>query len=276
MSIAKQKKRTSTWRTPGKKQKGLARKVFSALMGLAGFSFILVCSMGLLMLVSIALIYGYRQATSSDYLTLREIDIQGNRQLTSSELLGIMEIDTGENMLQLNMSELKNRLLDNPWIEKVRLRREFPNHLHISIHERQAYFWIQNDHNLYYADARGKIIASLSPQRVISLPVLYLQGDPGQETITSLVQALERRGFPFSMQDLAWIKVSETQQVQMYIYGLGIELAMGSGDMDRDMSRLNAVWQDLRQREEIDSVSRINMAGDNVCVAFKTGQRPEM
>ena len=256
------------------RQKGLFRRIFSAFLGFAGISFILAFSLSLLLLVSIALIHGYRFATSSEYLALSEIKIEGCRHLDHQELLDMMEIGPGINMLQLNMSDLHRRLTENPWIEDARLKREFPDQLKVYVSEKQAYFWVQNDHDLYYADKNGEIIDRLTPGRFVSLPVLHLHGDPEPEAVIRLVETLESRNFPFSIQEVAWIELSEPDRVAIYVQGPDLSLFLCCTELDGHLKRLNSVWRDLHQRKEIDKVNRITVAGDNVWVAFNHLTKP--
>jgi len=255
-------------------QKGLFRRFFSAFVSFAGVSFILAFSLSFLLLVSIALIHGYRLATSSEYLALSEIEIEGGSHLGYQELLDLMEIGPGINMLQLNMPDLHRRLTENPWIEDARLKREFPDQLQVVVREKQAYFWVQNDHDLYYADKSGEIIDRLTPGRFISLPVLHIHGNPEPEAVIRLVDTLESRNFPFSIQEVAWIELSEPDRVEIYVQGPDLSLFLCCTELNSHLKKLNSVWRDLHQRKEINKVNRITVAGDNIWVAFNHLTKP--
>ncbi len=253
---------------------GKFRKFFSALFGVVGLTMLLGLSLGFLVLVSAALIHGYHYATSSEYLELREIEIHGNQRLTYTDILRLMQVDTGINMLKLNMSQMQKRLVQSPWVEQARVRRDFPDQLHVDIREKQAYFWVQNDDNLYYADEKGRIIERLTPERLVSLPVLHTHQNAGSGDISEIVRTLEQRIFPFSIHDISWISITETGRVGMYIHGLDLKLAMNCRELHKQTRQLNAVWNDLRQRQEIDAVKMITVAGENVWVAYRDPEKP--
>ena len=254
---------------------GVLRRFFAAVTGLLGLILVLGLSLGLLILVSAALIHGYRYATSSEYLALKEIEIQGNQRLTYAEILRLMQVNTGENMLKLNISRMQKKLAESPWVEQARVRRDFPDQLHVDIREKQAYFWVQNDHNLYYSDKQGRTIERLSPERLVSLPVLHLHDGADSRHVTGIVSTLERRNFPFSIQDISWIRITETGRAQMYIHGLDLELSLDCQELGSQTDKLNLVWNDLRRRQDIDDVKRITVAGENAWVAYRPQAKPE-
>ncbi|EFI32964.1 Polypeptide-transport-associated domain protein FtsQ-type [Desulfonatronospira thiodismutans ASO3-1] len=272
-------RRTRTRRNTGSQHSprpvGVLRRFFSAVTGLLGLVLVLCLSLGILVLVSAALIHGYRYATSSEYLALQEIEIKGNQRLTYAEVLRLMQVDTGENMLKLNISRMQKNLADSPWIKQARVRRDFPDQLHVDIQEKQAYFWVQNDHNLYYADKKGRTIDRLSPERLVSLPVLHLHDGAGSRHVAEIVTTLERRRFPFSIQDISWIRITETGRAHMYIHGLDLELSLDCRELEPQTDKLNLVWNDLRRRQDIDAVKRITVAGENAWVAYRRQAKPE-
>ncbi len=275
MTARKTRKKRNTGRLHSPRPVGFLRRFFSAVAGLLGLILVLALSLGILVLVSAALIHGYRYATSSEYLALKEIEIQGNQRLTYAEILRLMQVDTGKNMLKLNISEMQKRLAESPWVEQARVRRDFPDQLHVNIREKQAYFWVQNDHNLYYADKQGRTIERLSPERLVSLPVLQLHDGADSRYVAGIVRTLEKRSFPFSIQDISWIRITETGRAGMYIHGLDLELALNCRELESQTDKLNVVWNDLRRRQDIDAVKQITVAGENAWVAYRHQAKPE-
>ncbi len=251
--------------------RGLLRALFS----LFGATFLMIAALGLLVLISIALLYGYRLVTNSEYLALSEIEIQGNRHLEDSELIQLMDIETGTSILELNMSGLQQKLLSDPWIRDVNLRRSFPDQLEVKIREKQAYFWVQNNQQLYYADEKGRTIARVTQERPVSLPVLHWEEKPDPGNISQLVETMESRRFPFSIQDVAWVQISESKRAEIYIHGSDVKLSLRPGELDHQLDRLNAVWMDLRKRQELGAVNSITVAGENVWVEFDDIQQKE-
>jgi len=249
-------------------QRGMIRGAFAALFRLAGLSFVLALSMGFIVLISIALLFGYNTAMSSDFFALNKIQISGNRQLTYDQLTQLMNVSPGDNILQFRMTDLHARLSSNPWIEEATVKRVFPDSLVVNCTERQAYFWLQDRDKLYYADKKGRIITAVSPERYVSLPVLHLAGERQDHDLESVVDFLENRSFPFSLQEVSWIRMNITGSVEMHIDSRKIDIALDRDLISSGPGRLNRVWSDLGARGEADSVERIIIAGRNAWVAY--------
>ncbi len=245
------------------------KKMFQGLFRLVGFSFLLAGSLGFILFISIALVYGYNRAVNSSFFSLKEIEIIGNRQLTYAHLTELMEVNPGDNLLQLKMHDIHARLNSNPWVDEVSVKRIFPDRILVNIREKQAYFWIQNQDRIYYSDDQGRVITAISPGRYVSLPLLYLEGEPRDHDLPQLVSFLEDRSFPFSLQDISWIRAQSSGTIEVRINTLGLNIVLDREILDMGPGRLSMVWSDLYSRGETDLVQKIIVAGSNAWIGYK-------
>ncbi|WP_028574973.1 cell division protein FtsQ/DivIB [Desulfonatronovibrio hydrogenovorans] len=250
------------------REKGRIRRFFSVLSRVLGMSLMLVMSLGFLGLISLGLLLGYNKAVNSDFFALKDIEVIGNRQLTYAELTEQMNIHPGDSLLQLRMSKLQARLEQNPWIATVAVTREFPDRVMVRIKERQAYFWVQDDHRLFYADERGRIISEISPRRFVSLPILHVRGEQQEADLGAVVGFLESRNFPFPLQDVSWIRIRESGTVEIGISRQNLLIVLDRAQLGRSASRLSLVWADIKNQGEAQAVQRITLAGRNAWVAY--------
>ncbi len=255
--------------------RGLIRGTFRVLIKFLGASFLLLLSLGFIILISMALLYGYSTAMNSDYFGLKEIKITGNTQLTYSQLTELMNVSPGDSILQLNMSDLHAKLGSNHWIQEVSIKRVFPDRLVINLKERQAYFWLQNQDKLYYADENARIITSISPGRYVSLPILFFEGERRDHDLISVVGFLENRSFPFSLQDISWIRAKQSGTVEIFIDSKKLNISLDRETLNSGPERLNRVWSDLGARAETDSAERIIVAGRNAWVGFRSQEQEQ-
>lgn len=255
---------------PRARKAGLLRGFFGAFFRLMGFSMLMGIIAVFLIIISIALIYGYSRAVNSEYFFLKNIEIKGNSRLTYSQLVELMGISPGDSLLQLKMSVLHENLADNPWIENVSVKRVFPDELLVTVQEKQAYFWVQHGDKMYYADQEGNRITSISPDRFVSLPVLYLEGEGPAPELSMLVNHLEGMNFPFSFQEIAWINVRPAGSIEMRIESFDIDILMDQEVLTQGPERLNRIWKDLKKRNETDRVKRIILLGNNAWVGLKS------
>ncbi|GAB7079816.1 cell division protein FtsQ/DivIB [Megalodesulfovibrio paquesii] len=210
----------------------------------------------------------YRYVTSHEYFTLREIEVSGNRRLTSSEVMQAGGVHLGLNTLDLAMHDVRGKLLGNPWIESATVTRELPATFRLTIVEREPRWWVQQDEGIFYADEQGRIIAPVEPRGFTSLPLIRLEDtDPSMLTVLNrLRQMAESKKMPFTMQAVGWVRLSAGGGVEMHLEPQDITVAMESHDLLSQVARLKAVWGDLTQRNELERVTAIRLAGEKLWV----------
>jgi cell division protein FtsQ len=73
--------------------------------------------------------------TQSDYFSAKNLFVTGNRRLSATEVLEHAQIKMGTNILAVNLSRVRKRLLTHPWIAEAAIRREIPDKIRISVQE---------------------------------------------------------------------------------------------------------------------------------------------
>lgn len=70
-------------------------------------------------------------------LAVAEVRIQGNQRLSAAAVRELAAVD-GENVLALNVPEVQQRLLTQPWITAIQVRRRLPAVVEVRVEERKA------------------------------------------------------------------------------------------------------------------------------------------
>ncbi len=239
-----------------------------SIMGFITRVFMIMIGMGMLMALGIALLYGYRWVTAHPYLALKDITVAGNNKLSNGDVLKLAAVKLGQNSLDLNLTEVENNISANPWIKTAAIRRELPGRLVITIHERVPEFWIRQGTALYFADRDGKVIAPMHPGETASLPVLEI-GDgmfTGDTELPALLKMIRGHETPFTMDQVAWIKVLGSRQVEIYLDGQKLALRMDLNGWRKQFKRIKTVWRDLARRGEFADAAMIAATGDKVWV----------
>lgn len=260
-------KRGNKLRNPKKKAPrltGVGQMIVRIIMMLLAVSLVAVLGVGLL--------YGYRYITTNQYLGLKEIHVTGNARLTYGDILQIGDVSLGLNSLEMNVGEVEDRLSDNPWIQSVTVRREFPNRLRIGVVEKVPAFWIRQGDGLYFADARGKVIAPMHPGEMASLPVLSVADgiDDGHTVLTGILKKIDERQTPFTQAQTAWIKLTSAHEMEIFLDGhaggKGLVIRLSMDRWELQLERLKIAWRDLMRRDEFKSIAIIAASGDKVWV----------
>lgn len=120
---------------------------------------------------------------------LEDVTLEGRQRTTVAEVLQAIGVERGDNILQIDLVELKNQIKMLPWVKSVSIsRRYFPNVLHIFIKEKQVRSIWQYKNEFYPIDEDGEIIATdyVPPQGV-----LQIIGEDAPAHINELLRVVE-------------------------------------------------------------------------------------
>lgn len=227
-----------------------------------------LASVLILGMLGTGLIYTYRLVTTTPALGLTEISVSGNQRLAYGQVLEIAGLRLGQNSLGVNVTRVEAALSQNPWVEFVTVRRELPDKLFITLVERQPSFWVRQDGQLYFADGEGKIITQLTPGDSASLPLLEIAPELGdrREVVAAMVARMNKQALPFALGQMAWVKFTESGQVELYLDALRIRVRAELNDWPTHFDRIETVWRDLKLRGETGQVMAIEASGGKISV----------
>lgn len=225
--------------------------------------------------VAVGLIFMYRWSTSSEYFGLQEIDVHGINNLSYTEVLNQAEIQTGMNNLALSLDVLEAKLLQNPWVTKVSVKRSLPDGLIINIKEREPLYWILKDGRMYYADSKGKLIAKVVSNKFLALPILEIGSDSKNLTknldynISQISHVLTI--LPNEFHNPALYRLTEAKGLEVYFENNSLRLLFGFEDVAGNIKRMNLVLADLEKRGELTVAKEIRAHNGKVWVVMGKG-----
>ncbi len=126
----------------------------AALAGMTGF-FILV----------------YDLLIQSDYFATDQVIIEGARRLTPEQVARQAQVHRGDNVLAVNLTLVRKRLLAHPWIAEAEVSREIPSRLVIRVKEQQALAVVDFGQKFLIND-QGQIFKEWEPMDPDNLPVI--------------------------------------------------------------------------------------------------------
>lgn len=232
-------------------------------------------ALGLLSVLGLGLLYGYRFVTTHAYFGLTEIAVTGNERLPYGDVLAAAEVKLGQNCLEVNVGGVEARLSGSPWIKAASVRRELPNRLVIHVEERQPSFWVRQGERMHYADALGNVITQVQPGEFASLPVLELDPEAGAASRAALlalpriVERMNRLDLPFGLGQMAWIRVVEPGELELFLDGPRLALRFSLDGFETQLTRLSQVWKDLLRRDELAKVAAISAREGRVWVEMR-------
>lgn len=238
------------------------------ILTLAGRVTLVAGVFGLLIGLGVGLFMSYTWLTEHPFFALKNVTVQGNVRLSEEEVLALAEVLPGMNSLAVNIHDVEERVLQNPWIESVAVSREFPDTLSLEVREKAPAFWMQSGDRMHYVDTAGRVIAPVDTGRFTSLPLLAVDQGTMEDVklLPELLAIMEKKTMPFALGQLAWIRLSSVG-VEMFLDGPGLLLRLGSSDLKGEVLRLERVWRDLKERGELTKVSTITVLGTRAWVS---------
>lgn len=114
---------------------------------------------------------------TSPLFNIKKITVVGNEKITSDEIISLSQINIEENTYKTNMKKAKSKILENPYIKSVEIKRKLPSNVEILVEERKTTFMIEYGNSYVYINNQGYILEVSSEK--LEAPILQ-----GAETIT--------------------------------------------------------------------------------------------
>ncbi|MCH4007274.1 MAG: FtsQ-type POTRA domain-containing protein [Eubacterium sp.] len=121
-------------------------------------------------LIVIALALGCVVFLLSPVFNVKSIEVQGNHYYSDSEVINIADAQKGVSLFALKRySQMKGRLLENPYFTDVKFRAHLPSTLIIRVKERKQVAAIKYGDQYIVIDGKGRVlrITSVNPEITI-------------------------------------------------------------------------------------------------------------
>ena len=227
-----------------------------------------------IVIISIGLLFSYRFITNSSFFAVQKIQISGNVRLEQDDVLNLAHLKSGDNSIAVNISEIEYKLLRSPWVHSVSVKRQLPGNLAITIKEREPRYWMRQENRIVYADEKGNPIDYVGTYKFASLP--FLSVDAGTEhllqRLPQLLAELDSSGLPLASQNAAWIKLSLSGGITLFLESENILLSIGVENWTSNLRHLVATIDDMKRRSEFTNIRSIKAEDRNVWINTSTSQ----
>ncbi len=225
-------------------------------LAFAGFWVRLGLGLAFVGCVSVALLFVYRYVTVQPFFAVKHVVVRGNSYRDTEQIIAESGIRMGKNIFETRLKDIQQELVHDPWIIDVSVRRVLPDRVEIDILEKQAFFWVTQGKNIYYADRKGECIARVGPEKFISLPVLSLvRSEPRQVSmLDKVVRLVEDRRLPFGFSSVAGLALGEGDLLEIMLESPPMKILIGTENLSVNCGRLGLVWNDLRRLHELNAI----------------------
>lgn len=201
------------------------------------------------------ILYGcYHVVSTATLFSLKSIEVSNAKHLTRDEILGLAGVEPGKDLLRMNLKRMGEHLLQNPWVETVRINRYFPDAVSITITEREPVAII-NMGFIYYLDGKGNVFKVLNQGDKLDFPVVTgfseeeLGSDPkgtkeALEATCDLLKILREKG-AFILADVSEIHYDKGYGFTLFTAAGALPVKVGSGDFSAKVERFARIYQNL-------------------------------
>ena len=191
----------------------------------------------------------------SDFFHLAGIEISGNSRTSDAEIITAMAVQNGQNIWQMSMSQLEEKILTIPRVEKVKVSRNLPKTLRVEILEKKVLALVPYQEYFFEVDMDGQLIAMTQEVQNYELPILTgiepLSGSVGEIILTgeALVN-LQQVSEALTDQDIAISEINLQQPDNVIIVTMdGLVVWLGIDDYVEKVNILKQIADKLADRQ---------------------------
>lgn len=164
------------------------------------------------------------------------ITISGIKNVKKEEVIKVLQLPEGATIFTISTREIGRRILQNPWVESVKVGRRFPNGLSIKIRERKPLALISFNNSTFLVDEEGFIIKAVSEDKVLHVPLIHdldlKPVKPGQkiknDTLENALKILNSLP-PSLYEKIKVVSAPKVERITLFTDG-GLEILFGSSE----------------------------------------------
>lgn len=198
-----------------------------------------------------------------DYFNVKNFSIHNLQRVKKNDIIKIIQQYQNQNILSVNTKDLKQKLLENPEIENVVIKRKLPDTLLIYVNEKRTVGLIRYLNSYIEIDKKGYVIrieGDLPQNSIVFEGLKVTQAEVGKKIVVTdevlLQRAIDVAEGLLRFNALKVFKIEKiilllknVSDLQLKMYKLTIKLGDGS-DIDYKLRLLKSVYDKLPKNVE--------------------------
>ena len=152
-------------------RKGTKRKRQFVFLRRLAAAFYVVAGVAALLITSVLFIFTYDVITQCDYFKAKSLKIEGVQRLSQNQIIEAARVKKGMNVLAVNLTAVRKRLLAKPWIADAEIRREIPAGLYIKVKEHSPLAIIDLGRK-FLLNENGRVFKEWTDKDPANLPIV--------------------------------------------------------------------------------------------------------
>ena len=189
--------------------------------------------------------------TSPRFL-LREVQIGYAKRVSTAEVASALSPLRGRHLLGLSLADVEGKLVSNPWIESVAIRKELPDRLVVQLQERLPVALLREEGGLFYVDDTGFVIGAYDPLGPVDLVLLGLAPGATLDVAGALdfAASLERLA-PELGRGLSEIEILGLGDYRIHCAGLDFPILLSVNGLEQQIAKLERLLPEMSRRFEV-------------------------
>lgn len=142
-----------------KKKKGKWNKIKKIILVLFKIILILAVLAGIIAFLFISPVFN-----------ITEIKVENAEKISENTYIALSEVEIGENIFRISKLRIRNLIKEEPYVEEVEVKREYPGTVLLKVTEREPKYLIEKDGMYIYIDQNGYALEISSES--LDLPIL--------------------------------------------------------------------------------------------------------
>ncbi|MGD9016794.1 MAG: FtsQ-type POTRA domain-containing protein [Desulfobacterales bacterium] len=215
-----------------------------------------------LVAVNIGCLLAYNGLTSWEMFTARAVDVTGNQRLSKAAVRAQAGIGLGDNILAVNLTRSRRRLLAHPWVEEAEIAREIPERIRIRIKEHESVAVIDLGRR-FIMDLGGVLFSEFPGEIAPDIPLVFgldytdlsigsTPSSPAFQSVLEVLAQTSRKDAPLTNRQIETIRVDRDTGLTLSLRETRgslpfREVFIGYGDYESKLAQLAALPSRLRR-----------------------------
>lgn len=118
----------------------------------------------------------------SPIFNINEINVNGTEKIDVQTIISLSDLKIGDNIFKNNKIDIKNKIMENAYVDNVTIKRVLPNSIEINIKERKAKYQVQIMEGYIYIDYQGYILEK--SEQKLDLPLIVGLNTSNEDLLT--------------------------------------------------------------------------------------------
>lgn len=201
--------------------------------------------------------WGYHKILTTKYFDIAKIEFKGIKHTVESDLREQIRAVEGHSIFRIRLDEIVGVLLQDPWVAHVKVRRQLPNSLMVTIEEHEAVASILLE-KLYLISDKGVLFKRAELAEAEDLPVItgVARDDYINYQTTSRKKILKAIHALNSYQSkkrppLSEVHIGRSGDFTFFLEKRGVALRFGQTINSKKLAQMDAVWAALGTKRKL-------------------------